>query len=89
MPHPFDLTCENHPERPGTLAVDLPSIGVRRFLCEECNLALRASLNGGARIKWNSWAPLEYQAENSIDGRSIYADHQGKYRKTDSERTDV
>ena len=29
--------CENHPDRHGELRVDLPSIGVRRYLCDECN----------------------------------------------------
>ena len=30
------MNCDTHAEREGTLAVDLPSIGVRRYLCDEC-----------------------------------------------------
>ena len=29
-------TCEHHPDREGTLAISLPSIGIRRYWCKEC-----------------------------------------------------
>ena len=32
----FLATCEYHPEREGHLRVELPSIGVKRYLCDEC-----------------------------------------------------
>ena len=45
------MICEKHPERAGTLAVDCPSISVRRFLCDECRAALIASLKLIPRVK--------------------------------------
>ena len=86
MSHPFDIVCEFHPEREGKLRIDLPSIGVKRYLCEECNdKIVRAFSNiKGERNRF----PLRYQDERSPDGRSIYADHQGKYRNS-RERLDV
>lgn len=30
--------CENHPDREGFLAIDLPSIRLKRFWCLECRL---------------------------------------------------
>ena len=33
------MNCENHADREGILAVDLPSIGIRRFMCMECKAA--------------------------------------------------
>ncbi len=35
------MNCETHADREGTLAVDLPSLGIKRYLCEQC----RAELN--------------------------------------------
>ena len=50
--------CANHPERAGSLAIDLPSIGVRTYLCPECKTALQAQLSGytaykGKREAWD------------------------------------
>lgn len=36
------ITCERHPDREGTLAIDLPSIGIRRYWCKECRDAYDA-----------------------------------------------
>ena len=30
------MNCERHPERDGILAIDLPSIGIRRYWCQQC-----------------------------------------------------
>ena len=30
------MNCERHPDREGTLAIDLPSMGIRRYWCSEC-----------------------------------------------------
>lgn len=89
MSHPFDIACEIHPEREGKLRIDLPSIGVKRFLCEECNEQIVGAFKAINAERPHPWGPHEYQAERSTDGRSIYADMQGKYKRTDSERTDV
>lgn len=39
MPHPFDIFCENHPEREAVNRISLPSIGIgtKRFYCDECS----------------------------------------------------
>lgn len=39
------MNCENHADREGTLTVDLPSIGVRRFMCAECRSAFNATMS--------------------------------------------
>lgn len=28
--------CERHPDRDGQLAIDLPSLGIKRYWCTEC-----------------------------------------------------
>ena len=33
------MKCEKHPDRDGILTVDLPSIGIRRYMCLECRMA--------------------------------------------------
>jgi len=33
------MRCENHHDRAGILAVDLPNVGVKRYMCDECVLA--------------------------------------------------
>ena len=30
------MNCERHPDRAGTLAIDLPSLGIKRYWCKEC-----------------------------------------------------
>jgi len=39
--------CENHPDRHGELRVDLPSIGIKRYLCNECTDRLDETLQIG------------------------------------------
>lgn len=34
--------CEKHAERDGRLAVHLPSLGIKRYMCEECRAELDA-----------------------------------------------
>lgn len=38
------MNCDKHTDREGTLAVELPSIGVRRYLCAECRAELDAAI---------------------------------------------
>ena len=40
------MNCERHPDREGALRIDLPSIGLKRFLCDECNERLKEVLRG-------------------------------------------
>lgn len=70
------MNCEQHPERAGLLAVDLPSINVKRYLCEECKAALLHSLTPfkGKREAWES-SPI--QDERAPDGRLVYPEMQG------------
>ncbi len=82
MSHPFDLMCKNHPER----VID--ERGRADRFCSECYIN---ACNAGARWADAHWADTpapRYQDERSPDGRSIYADHQGKYRNS-RERLDV
>ena len=51
-------TCENHPDREGFGPVgDLPSMGIRRFMCAECKATFDASFNRtryqGKREAWD------------------------------------
>ena len=83
MSHPFDLMCRNHPER----VID--ERGRWDCFCTECYIN---AWNAGARQADATWADrprTRYQDERAPDGRSIYADHQGYYRRNDSERNDV
>jgi len=41
--------CEQHHDREGHLAVDLPSINVRRYLCDECSEELAKALASSPR----------------------------------------
>ena len=56
------MNCEQHPDREGTLTVDLPSIGVQRYMCDACIEAFRASLTPyqGKREAWDH-AGYDYQ----------------------------
>lgn len=36
-------SCELHQDRAGHLAVHLPSLGIKRYLCDECAAELRAA----------------------------------------------
>ena len=69
------MNCEKHPEVAGTLAVDLPSINVRRYLCEPCKDALRAVLSKykGKREAW------ERESDYSFSGRSLWVRGTGGY----------
>ena len=42
---PDNQACENHPERAGFLAVNLPSIRVRRYMCADCRDELANSFS--------------------------------------------
>ena len=48
-------SCANHADRAGTLAIDLPSMGIQTHLCDECKAALTSSLSQfkGKREAWD------------------------------------
>lgn len=48
---PAHLPCEAHADREGTLAADLPSLGIHRYLCAECKAALAAKLSNATPYK--------------------------------------
>jgi len=71
------MNCEKHPEVAGTLAVDLPSIGVRRYLCEPCKAELTTALSQykGKREAWDH-AGYDY----AVRGESaVYRDFRGAH----------
>ena len=39
--------CERHSGRHGILTVDLPSIGIRRYMCLECRMAFELAVSSG------------------------------------------
>lgn len=43
------IPCEKHAEREGTLAVDLPSIGMKRYMCAECRNAMLDAISSSPR----------------------------------------
>ena len=47
--------CDNHLDREGQLRVDLPSIGVRRYLCDECSLLLQERLYCSYTNDYQEW----------------------------------
>ena len=49
------MNCEKHPEREGSLAIDLPSSGTKIFLCAECKASLNSSMSQfkGKREAWD------------------------------------
>lgn len=51
--------CEKHADREGTLAVHLPSIGVKRYLCSECRADLTATLVKGIPARERQWSGWE------------------------------
>lgn len=38
------LPCDEHPDRSGKLTVDLPSLGIKLYKCEECSRRLSDGL---------------------------------------------
>ena len=82
MSHPvptqdYEQPCKNHEDRAGTLAVDLPSLGLRRYLCAECRATLTANLSSykGKREAWDH-AAYDYQRF----GRDLYTRTAGGWR---------
>ena len=63
------MNCLHHPDRAGTLAVDLPSVGIKTYLCEECRDKLSNTLSGfkGKREAWDH-SGHDYQ----VRGDDIY-----------------
>ena len=64
------MNCERHIERPGTLAVDLPSLGIRQYLCEQCRSELDAAL---AKMPMPARKGRTYRTER------VYAGPEGQY----------
>lgn len=62
--------CERHPEREGTLTVDLPSLNIRRYMCAECRGEFSASLTPykGKREAW------EAESDYTRAGDSVWYD---------------
>ena len=79
------MRCENHPALEGNLAVDLPIIGVKRYLCAEGADAIVHNLTQykGKREAWE-FSPVQY--ELATDGRLIYPEMQGLQRNYQDER---
>ena len=74
------LRCEHHPDREASLAVDLPSLKIQRYLCAECKAALQHLFTAykGRREAWE----LNYriQDEQAPDGRYVYDEMSGWYQ---------
>ena len=45
------MNCESHPGVEGMLTVDLPSIGIRRYMCQDCRLNFKAKMGAGTQYK--------------------------------------
>ena len=77
------MNCEKHPEVAATLAVDLPSIGVKRYLCEPCKAALVANFTPykGKREAWDN-ATYDWH----ISGGITYFRMSEGWRSTDNEQ---
>ena len=73
------MRCENHADLEGRLAVDLPSIGVKRYLCAECAEAVAALLTP-YKGKREAWMDTPIQHELATDGRLIYPEMAGLQR---------
>ena len=74
------ISCEKHPDRDGTLRIDLPSIGVKQFLCEECNEALVKRLSTAFKGKREAWETQDNDMEWIYQGRTGSELHQGKWK---------
>ena len=77
------MNCEKHADRPGSLAVDLPSIGVQRHLCDECRTALVSTLSQykGKREAWDH-SGYDYHTI----GDTLYTRTSEGWRTTDPEQ---
>lgn len=82
------MNCANHPDVPGTLGIDLPSIGVRKFLCEPCKASIAATLSQfkGKRESWDhagyDYAVMgdNYGVRTTSGWRTVYAPDQGEWK---------
>lgn len=63
-------TCENHPDREGLgPVVDLPSMGIRRFMCAECKAEFDAKFIWTAyKGKREAWDYSGYDTRIGADG---------------------
>ena len=60
------MNCERHPKREGKLAIDLPSLGIKRFWCKECSDAYPSK--GFGRAFGTGTGPIAH-AEAQESGR--------------------
>ena len=76
------MNCAHHPDRPGTLAVDMPSIGVQTYLCPECIdiMCLVFAELEPHRLPHEDMRSYPTLADSSTDGRSILGEFKGEYR---------
>ena len=79
----FLATCEYHPEREGHLRVELPSIGVKRYLCDECTDSLVQAFE---RIPREQKKGDPLQADYSVGPDGIYFCGQLAYPDKGNER---
>ena len=74
------LPCDQHADRPGTLTVDLPSLGIKLYKCEECAAAQQQRINEAlaayhqARFDYDrarGYKEGRYCDERSVDDRNM------------------
>ena len=73
------MRCEHHADREGSLAIDLPSLKIKRYLCAECVMRLTQSNYKGKR---EAWEFSRIQDEQAPDGRLVYPEMAGLMRNT-------
>ena len=61
------VKCEKHPDREGVLRVELPSIGLKRYLCFECTEPLYLSFHS-----WETDTPYwEHELWQGVEDRRV------------------
>lgn len=71
--------CERHPEREAPFTLDLPSIGVKQFLCQECKEKIDVAIRG---IVSNDISPGEWDMRHGKPEKdAIYAYRDGRTRE--------
>lgn len=68
------MKCEKHADRDGILTVDLPSMHIKRYMCEECRISFNAQLDGLNTARQSARSGYRNIWETSPDGRSYDTD---------------
>lgn len=71
-----------------TLALDMPSLGIRHALCPDCRTGLEHTMSG-APVHAERWENRRIQDERSVDGRYIYDDMLKAKRPQDHKEKDA